>query len=151
MRVLVLALLVSTPALAQDAVAVVWSPVPGVVVAAADSSSIDAFLEGAPLEGTARGVVIATGQASFYGERFRGRRTANGERFNPDAMTAAHRTLPFGTRLRVTNTRNGRSVLVRVNDRGPFTRGRVLDLSRAAAREIGMIRSGTARVRIERL
>ncbi|WP_424519450.1 septal ring lytic transglycosylase RlpA family protein [Rubrivirga sp.] len=112
---------------------------------------MDAFLEGAPLEGTARGVVIATGQASFYGERFRGRRTANGERFNPDAMTAAHRTLPFGTRLRVTNTRNGRSVLVRVNDRGPFTRGRVLDLSRAAAREIGMIRSGTARVRIERL
>ena len=148
---LLLALLLTSPAWAQDALEVVWTPVPGVVVAAADSAGVEAFLEGADPGGEGRGVVIATGRASFYGERFRGRRTASGERFNPDAMTAAHRTLPFGTRLRVTNTRNGRSVTVRVNDRGPFSRGRILDLSRAAARQIGMIRSGTARVRLERL
>jgi peptidoglycan lytic transglycosylase len=78
-----------------------------------------------------------------------GRRTASGERFDPAALTAAHRELPFGTRLRVTNLDNGRSVTVRINDRGPFAQGRILDLSFAAARELGMLRSGVARVRIE--
>lgn len=150
-RPLLLALLVSVPALAQDPLAVVWSPVPGVVVAAVDSSSIVAFVEAAPIEAEASGVHLATGPASYYGERFRGRRTASGQPFNPDAMTAAHRTLPFGTRLRVTNVQNGRSVIVRVNDRGPFHGGRILDVSKGAAQQIGMIRSGTARVRIERL
>jgi len=96
-------------------------------------------------------VLLGVGRASYYGERFRGRRTASGERFNPDHLTAAHRTLPFGTRLRVTNVRNGRSVVVRVTDRGPFHGRRVLDLSKAAARRIGMIAAGTARVRMERL
>ena len=96
-----------------------------------------------------RGRVIATGIASWYGERFRGRRTASGSRFNPDALTAAHRTLPFGTRVRVTNVRNGRSVVVRITDRGPFIRGRIIDLSRAAARRIGI--AGIGRVRLERL
>ena len=89
------------------------------------------------------------GVASFYGRGFAGRPTATGERFNPGAMTAAHRTLPFGTRVRVTNTRNGRSVVVRINDRGPFIRGRVIDLSTAAARALGMINSGLAPVKIE--
>ncbi|MBD2251499.1 septal ring lytic transglycosylase RlpA family protein [Nostoc parmelioides] len=91
------------------------------------------------------------GIASFYGhgDGFAGRPTATGERFNPEAMTAAHRSLPFGTRVRVTNTRNGRSVVVRINDRGPFSRGRVIDLSTGAARVIGMIGSGVAPVRIE--
>jgi rare lipoprotein A len=89
------------------------------------------------------------GIASFYGREFAGRPTATGERFNPEAMTAAHRSLPFGTRVRVTNTRNGRSVVVRINDRGPFIRGRVIDLSTGAARAIGMINSGVAPVRIE--
>lgn len=89
------------------------------------------------------------GIASFYGREFAGRPTATGERFNPEAMTAAHRSLPFGTRVRVTNTRNGRSVVVRINDRGPFIRGRVIDLSTGAARSIGMINSGVAPVRIE--
>ncbi len=92
---------------------------------------------------------MGTGVASYYGRRFHGRLTANGERFNMNAMTAAHKTLPFGTRVRVTNPRNGRSVTVRINDRGPFIRGREIDLSRGAAERIGMIASGHARVRLD--
>ncbi len=95
--------------------------------------------------------VFATGMASYYGARFAGRKTANGERFNPSKMTAAHKTLRFGTRVRVTNLRNGRQVTVRINDRGPFVRGRIIDLSRAAASKIGMIQRGHARVRLERV
>lgn len=72
--------------------------------------------------------------------------TASGERMNPAAMTAAHRTLPFGSRVRVTNMRNGRTVTVRINDRGPFIRGRVIDLSKAAARQLGFVRSGVTKV-----
>lgn len=92
---------------------------------------------------------LAQGTASFYAASLHGRRTASGERYDRHALTAAHRTLPFGTRLRVTNTRNGRSVVVRINDRGPFHGGRVLDLSNAAAAAIGMTRSGTARITYE--
>ena len=92
---------------------------------------------------------LGTGIASFYGRRFHGRLTANGERFDMNAMTAAHKTLPFGTLVRVTNPANGRSVTVRVNDRGPFVRGRTIDLSRAAARRLRMIGSGHARVEID--
>ena len=89
------------------------------------------------------------GIASYYGHDFSGNKTATGERFNPNGMTAAHRSLPFGTRVRVTNTRNGRSVVVRINDRGPYIRGRVIDLSLGAARILGMMGSGIAPVRIE--
>ncbi|MFN3597447.1 MAG: septal ring lytic transglycosylase RlpA family protein [Rubricoccaceae bacterium] len=89
------------------------------------------------------------GTASFYARSLHGRRTANGERYDHQALTAAHRTLPFGTMLRVTNERNGRSVVVRVNDRGPFHRSRVLDVSGAAAQQLGMTRSGTARITFE--
>jgi rare lipoprotein A len=89
------------------------------------------------------------GMASYYGKGFHGRRTASGKRFDQHAMTAAHRTLRFGTRLRVTHLRNQRSVVVTVNDRGPFVKGRVIDLSRAAASRLGMLSSGVARVRIE--
>jgi rare lipoprotein A len=96
-----------------------------------------------PIKITMRGI------ASFYGYDGSGNRTASGQRFNPEAMTAAHRSLPFGTRVRVTNTRNGRSVVVRINDRGPFIRGRVIDLSYGAARVIGMIGKGLAPVKIE--
>lgn len=92
---------------------------------------------------------LVTGEASYYGPGFAGRPTASGETFNPGAMTAAHKTLPFGTRLRVTNLRNGRHVEVRVNDRGPYAHGRVLDLSEGAAARIGMVSSGTARVKVE--
>jgi rare lipoprotein A len=90
-----------------------------------------------------------SGIASYYGAGHHGRRTASGERFNQNDMTAAHRTARFGTRLRVTNTVNGRSVVVRVNDRGPFTRGRVIDVSTAAARSLGFVARGTTPVRIE--
>ena len=97
----------------------------------------------------ARGGRRFRGIASFYGAYFAGRKTAAGEIFNPSKMTAAHKTLPFGTRVRVTNMRNGRSVVVRINDRGPFIRGRVIDLSRGAAGVIGMIGRGIAPVRVE--
>jgi rare lipoprotein A len=86
-----------------------------------------------------------TGVASWYG----GGRTASGERFRPDGLTAAHRSLRFGTLVRVTNLRNNKNVVVRITDRGPFTKGRILDLSKRAASEIGMVGSGTARVRME--
>lgn len=90
-----------------------------------------------------------TGIASYYGGKFHGKRTASGEVFNKNAMTAAHRSLPFGTRVKVTNLRNGRTVLVRVNDRGPHVRGRIIDLSQAAAKKIGLSHAGTARVKLE--
>jgi rare lipoprotein A len=92
---------------------------------------------------------IGGGEASYYGVELAGNRTASGERFNPQAMTAAHRTLPLGTKLRVTNKANGRSVIVRINDRGPFLKHRIIDVSLAAAREISMIRSGKAQVTLE--
>src|SRR5262245_55773369 len=82
------------------------------------------------------------GLASYYADRYHGRKTASSEVFDVNAMTAAHRTLPFGTRVRVTNVNNGRSVVVRINDRGPFVAGRVIDLSPAAARRIDMIDDG---------
>lgn len=89
------------------------------------------------------------GTASWYGGRFKGRRTASGERFNPMALTAAHPHLPIGTVLRVTNLANQRSVAVRVNDRGPYTGRRIIDLSRASADRLDMVRAGHARVAVE--
>lgn len=90
-----------------------------------------------------------TGIASWYGREFHGHRTANGERFDMYALTAAHRTLPFGSFARVTLPATGRSVVVRINDRGPYARGRVIDLSFGAARVLGYSGAGSARVRIE--
>lgn len=90
----------------------------------------------------------SSGVASYY---WQGQQTASGVRFNPNGMTAAHRTLPFGTKVRVTNHSNGRSVVVTINDRGPFIKGRIIDLSRGAAQVIGMTGSGLARVSVERL
>lgn len=89
-----------------------------------------------------------TGMASWYGDPFHGRQTASGETYDMNDLTGAHRTLPFGTRLRVQNLDNGRSVTIRVNDRGPFAKERILDVSRKAAQDLGMIGPGTARVRI---
>ena len=91
------------------------------------------------------------GLASYYAHAFDSQRTASGERFDMHAMTAAHRTLPFGTRVRVTNLANGRSAVVRINDRGPFLKERILDVSYAAARSLHLIGPGVARVRIEEL
>jgi rare lipoprotein A len=92
---------------------------------------------------------LQNGAASWYGPGFQGRKTANGERFNTHAMTAAHRSLPFGSRVKVTNQKTGRSVVVRINDRGPFAHGRIIDLSKASAQAIGI--SGVGRVTLSRL
>jgi rare lipoprotein A len=94
--------------------------------------------------------IVQRGMATFYGGELHGNRTASGERFDRRGMTAAHRTLPFGTRVRVTNTKNGRSVEVRINDRGPFgKRTRIIDVSEAAARRLGMIDAGVVPVIVE--
>lgn len=91
----------------------------------------------------------ASGQASYYGNEFHGRKTANGERFDQGKLTAAHRTLPFGTRVKVTNPQNGKTVVVRVNDRGPFVKGRIIDLSSSAFKTIASLNAGVVPVRIE--
>ncbi|MBD3894966.1 septal ring lytic transglycosylase RlpA family protein [Halomonas sp. ML-15] len=91
---------------------------------------------------------VEEGVASYYADRYQGRQTASGERFDQQALTAAHPSLPFGTRVRVTHLDNGRETVVRINDRGPFVRGRIIDLSRRAAGELDMLRSGTAPVRV---
>lgn len=100
----------------------------------------------APARGPTRGL---SGLATWYGKPFHGRRTASGERFDMRQLTAAHRSLPFGTRVRVTNLKNQRQVVVRISDRGPYGKGRVIDLSKAAAGQLHMLRSGVVPVKIE--
>ncbi|HEV8309803.1 MAG TPA: septal ring lytic transglycosylase RlpA family protein [Methylomirabilota bacterium] len=102
-----------------------------------------------PREPTPSPSPAVVGLASWYGPQHHGRPTASGESFDMQALTAAHRTLPLGTRLRVTNLENGRMVVVRVTDRGPYAPGRIIDLSLAAARTLGMLERGVARVRLE--
>ncbi|MEJ1160437.1 septal ring lytic transglycosylase RlpA family protein [Prosthecomicrobium sp. N25] len=108
---------------------------------------------GLGLAATSGGSALAdtVGVASFYGGSHHGGPTASGERFNQNAMTAAHRTYPMGTRVKVTNLSNGKAVLLRINDRGPFVRGRIIDVSRGAAAQLGFIGSGVAKVRVERV
>ena len=89
---------------------------------------------------------VLTGKASFYGNKFHGRKTSSGERYHRDSLTCAHKTLPFGTLLKVRNLKNGREVVVKVTDRGPFVKGRIVDLSLAAARELDMLSSGVINV-----
>jgi peptidoglycan lytic transglycosylase len=93
--------------------------------------------------------VVETGLASWYGAKHQGKRTASGEIFDQKKFTAAHRTLPWGSKVKVTNLDNGKSVEVRINDRGPYMQDRIIDLSRAAAKALGMLRSGVAWVRME--
>jgi rare lipoprotein A len=93
--------------------------------------------------------MMETGLASWYGPKFHGRRTASGEVFNQEKFTAAHPALPWGSRVKVINLANGKSVDVRINDRGPYGKGRIIDLSRAAAKALDMLKSGIATVRIE--
>ena len=116
-------------------------PAPAVTGRVVDIESFDPPVEAEP-------IVWRSGVASYYGSRFHGRRTANGERFDMNAYTAAHKTLPFGTKVRVTNPNTGKSVVVRINDRGPFTRGREIDLSRRAATELGLIQRGHGTVEL---
>ncbi len=90
-----------------------------------------------------------SGKAAWYGRKFNGRKTASGQRFNASAMTAAHPTLAFGSRVKVTNTKNQRSAVVVINDRGPSTPGRIIDVSQAAATRLGFVRAGTADVKLD--
>ncbi|WP_235998298.1 septal ring lytic transglycosylase RlpA family protein [Hymenobacter sp. BT559] len=99
--------------------------------------------------GTSKSAFTQTGQGSYYADKFRGRPTASGTPYRPSKLTAAHNTLPFGTRIRVTNTRTGRSVKVTVNDRGPHVKGRIVDLSKRAARKIGLVDAGVAPVQLK--
>jgi rare lipoprotein A len=124
--------------------------VPIIFVAACNTSHIastDALTTGS----IGTGNPIGSGHASWYGPGFQGRRTASGETFSPGAMTAAHRSLPFGTRVRVVHEGTGRSVVVRINDRGPFHRGRVIDLARGPAQALGITDEGSAYVSLHRL
>ena len=116
-------------------------PMPETSARAVDLDQIDPPIEAEP-------AVWRSGVASYYGARFNGRPTANGERFDMYAFTAAHKTLPFGTRVRVTNPRTGKSVVVRINDRGPYAHGREIDVSRAAAVELGLIQRGHGTVEL---
>lgn len=111
-------------------------------------SAVDVTKIAPPVEDGSDGQEIAGGVASFYSNAFAGHRTASGEAFDPGQLTAAHRTLPFGSHVRVTNPANGRSVVVRINDRGPFHSGRVIDLSRSAAEELGIVARGSGRVEL---
>lgn len=100
-------------------------------------------------DGVTDGAYQAVGVASWYGETFHGRTTASGEPYDMNALTAAHPSLPFGTMVRVTNLANGRSVVVRINDRGPYKKRRIIDVSRHAAEHLGFRRTGLAKVRVE--
>lgn len=102
-----------------------------------------------PNDGNLLAKQASTGHASYYGQGFAGQLTASGEIFHPSELTAAHKTLPFGTRVRVTNLANGEHVIVRINDRGPYVGTRIIDLSRRAAEVIGMVDSGVAHVRVQ--
>ena len=94
-------------------------------------------------------IKVWTGNASWYGPNFDGKKTANGERFNAESLTAAHPNLPFGSWVRIVNTRNGKFEMVRINDRGPYQEGREIDVSYRVARKLGLIHSGVAQVRLE--
>lgn len=111
----------------------------------------DKFLRKVAPAAPANGLLASAGvgQASWYGPGFYGNRTASGEVLRPGTLTAAHRTLPFGTKVRVTNLNNGRIAVVRINDRGPFHGGRIIDLAQGAAQQLGVTASGTAQVKLE--
>jgi rare lipoprotein A len=120
-------------------------------LAFAQTASAPAAAKPAPaaMPAPAAAASASDGKIAWYGKRFAGRKTASGQRFNPQALTMAHKTLPFGSRVKVTNTANKRSVVVRVNDRGPTTPDRIGDVSQAAARKLGMLRSGVANATLE--
>ena len=103
-----------------------------------------------PLTSNINAQGVQKGKASFYAKKFTGRRTASGEKIHHDSLTCAHRTYPFGTLLKVTNPANGKKVIVKVTDRGPYVKGRIIDLSVRAARELGIIAQGIAPVTVER-
>ena len=127
------------------------------IAASAQSASAPAAAPAKPAESAAPAAASApaatgdalSGTAAWYGRKFNGRKTASGQRFNAAALTAAHPTLAFGSRVKVTNSKNQRSAVVVINDRGPSTPGRIIDVSQAAAQRLGFIRAGTAEVKVE--
>lgn len=140
----------------------IWSPIGAtwiacaILLSACGSASIKhgthdstQSSQSSPERETSRISKVQRGLASWYGKRFRGRRTASGERFNPKELTAAHRTLPLGSHAKVTCLKTGKSIIVTINDRGPFSSHRVIDLSREAAKKLGMISMGVAQVEVE--
>lgn len=131
------------PALTASLALALW--LGGCATQAPSMPDVQGMPEATPNDGESA-VEIERGLASWYGERFQGRRTASGEPFDMNDLTAAHKTLPFGTQVRVRHATTGKEVLVRVNDRGPHVRGRVIDLSRAAAAAIGLVQTGVAPV-----
>jgi len=139
---LALGALVGTTAGAQTAA-------PASAPAAMPAASAPAAPAPAPAAPAATGSDAMEGLAAYYSNRLEGRKTASGQTFRQSKLTAAHPTLPFGTKVKVTHTKNGRSVVVVINDRGPTQAGRVIDLSRAAADKLGMLRAGLAPVRLE--
>ena len=120
-------------------------------LAAPDSASDKASLQADVIASTPINDALQSGHASWYARKFQGRRTANGERYDARLLTAAHRTLPFGTYVRVISLATSKSVVVRINDRGPFVKGRIIDLSYAAASLLGLPRSSSMQVQIERI
>jgi rare lipoprotein A len=145
---LALPLLLANSAIAQDHIAMSTVGASAAIPTITAPLTLPATVEVSE-EADDAGTHVGDGMASYYGRELAGNRTASGERFNPDELTAAHRTLAFGSKVRVTNMANGESVIVRINDRGPFGgHKRVIDVSHAAAKEIGLHRSGTARVSI---
>ena len=117
----------------------------GITGCSTPGSALGRFRTATPLQDGVR----QTGWASYYGRQYHGRKTASGEKFDMNQMTAAHRTLSFGQQVRVINLENNSAVVVRINDRGPFKRDRIIDLSFAAAKRLNFVEKGTARVRIE--
>ncbi|MFH0920980.1 MAG: septal ring lytic transglycosylase RlpA family protein [Fibrobacterota bacterium] len=124
------------------------APRPAAVPATAPASAERMVRPEPQAENGGGGRVFEEGEASYYAHQFHGRKTSNGETFDMNALTAAHRTLPFNTRVRVKNMDNGQSVVVRINDRGPFARDRIIDLSLAAARAVSLTQAGHARVQL---
>lgn len=152
------ALLIAGASLAPAQAASLSAPAPGTFStrdAGAPSGWDTNFIKLTPPAPLAQGQLLASarsvqvGQASWYGPGFFGNRTASGEVLRPGTLTAAHRYLPFGTKVRVTNLYNGRTAVVRINDRGPFTGGRIIDLAHGAAQILGVTASGVADVRLE--
>jgi rare lipoprotein A len=139
-------LVLLSAALAQPATPGSRTAAPALPAATASSPPAAATGAPAPVAATAGDM---TGKAAWYGKKFAGRKTASGRKFDPNALTAAHATLPFGTKIRVTNTANDKSVELTVTDRCSASTGRILDVTPAAARALGFIRQGTAEVRIE--
>ena len=149
------ALAAEEPAAALAVALPVSAPVTAPVEAAATAATgeqalaLDPAASAAPEAPALSFTPAGSGVASWYGAAHAGKRTASGERFDPAALTAAHRTLPFGSKVRVTHEGSGRSVVVTINDRGPFSHGRIIDVSEGAAKELGLVRAGSGKVRLE--